>query len=199
VVAIQGGRPIYNLAASFQVPEEGFEHHDAMANAPPPESLPSEIERGAKWAALLPPFIRDRLLAERPFELRPAEEDEDPFKPTARPPRRAVWMKTIAPLPDDPALHGYLLAYASDHYFITTALLPHGVSIFTPGMQVASVDHTMWFHQPFRVDDWLLYAIDSPAAQGGRGLVRGQVFTRDGRLVASTAQEGLIRRRPPRP
>jgi acyl-CoA thioesterase-2 len=106
-----------------------------------------------------------------------------------------VWLRTIGRLPDDPALHRYLLAYASDHSLITTALLPHGVSWLTPGMQVASLDHVMWFHQPFRVDEWLLYVLDSQAAHGARGLVRGRVFTRDGRLVASVTQEGLIRKR----
>jgi acyl-CoA thioesterase-2 len=106
-----------------------------------------------------------------------------------------VWLKTVGTLPDDPALHRYLLAYASDYSFITTALLPHAVSWLTPGMQVASLDHVMWFHQPFRVDEWVLHVIDSPAAHGARGLVRGRVFTRDGRLVASTSQEGLIRKR----
>jgi acyl-CoA thioesterase-2 len=106
-----------------------------------------------------------------------------------------VWLKAVAQLRDEPALHRYLLAYASDHSLITTALLPHGVTWLAPGMQIASLDHVMWFHQPFRVDEWLLYVIDSPAAHGARGLVRGRIFTRDGRLVASTAQEGLIRRR----
>jgi acyl-CoA thioesterase-2 len=106
-----------------------------------------------------------------------------------------VWFRTIAPLPDDPSLHRYLLAYASDFAFLTTALRPHGVTWLSPGMQVASLDHALWFHQPFRVDEWLLHVIDSPAAHGARGLVRGQIFTRDGRLVASTTQEGLIRRR----
>ncbi len=106
-----------------------------------------------------------------------------------------MWLRTVGALPDDSALHRYLLAYASDHSFITTALLPHRANWYTPGMQVASLDHVMWFHQPFRVDEWLLHVIDSPAAHGARGLVRGRIFSRDGRLVASTAQEGLIRQR----
>jgi acyl-CoA thioesterase-2 len=110
-----------------------------------------------------------------------------------------VWLRTTARLPDHPALHHYLLAYASDHAFITTALLPHGVTWLTPGMQVASLDHVMWFHQPFRVDEWLLNVMDSPAAHGARGLVRSRVFTQDGRLVASSAQEGLIRQRGQQP
>jgi acyl-CoA thioesterase-2 len=115
------------------------------------------------------------------------------------PPSRRVWLRAIDRLPDDPALHRYLLAYASDHSFITTALLPHGVTWITPRMQVVSLDHVMWFYQPFRVDEWLLYVIDSPIAHGARGLVRGRIFTQDGRLVAAAAQEGLIRQLSPRP
>ncbi len=139
--------------------------------------------------------MRERALAVRPFETRTAEpEGADGLSAGPRAAERRVWMKTIDRLPDDPALHRYLLAYASDYAFLTTALLPHGVSWLTPGMQIASLDHVMWFHQPFRVDEWLLHVMDSPAAHGARGLVRGRVFTREGRLVASTAQEGLIRK-----
>ncbi len=195
VVAIQNGQAIFNLAASFQIDESGFEHHDAMPEAPAPESLPSEQERLAAYADRIPPMIRERAMAGRPFELRPVDPMMDPFHPVSKPPLRLVWLKTVGALPDDLALHRYLLAYASDYSFITTALLPHAVSWLTPGMQVASLDHVMWFHQPFRVDDWLLHVIDSPAAHGARGLVRGRVFTRDGRLVASTSQEGLLRKR----
>jgi acyl-CoA thioesterase-2 len=197
VRAIQNGQPIFNMSASFQVMEPGFEHQDDMPEAPAPESLPTEQERIASHAHLLPPKMRERALAVRPFELRAVDrDDEDLIGPAPKPPRRMVWLRTIDRLPDDPALHCYLLAYASDYSFLTTALLPHGVSWLTPGMQVASLDHAMWFHEPFRVDEWLLHVIDSPAARGARGLVRGRVFTRSGRLVASTTQEGLIRRRP---
>ena len=197
VVAIQSGRAIFNLAASFQKSEAGFEHQDPMPEAPAPETLQTEQQRIAPFAHRLPRLMQERVSAERPFELRPCDpEKEDPLLPVRRPARRMLWMRTVGPLPDDPALHRYLLAYASDHSLVTTSLLPHGVTWLTPGMQVASLDHVMWFHQPFRVDEWLLYAIDSPAAHGGRGLVRGRVFTRDGRLVASTSQEGLIRERP---
>lgn len=195
VVAIQSGRAIFNLAASFQIDEPGFEHQDGMPDAPPPESCATEQERSRSFADKLPKGLRERLVGERPFELRPVGPEDNPFKPATRTPHRMVWLKTIGRLPDDPALHRYLLAYASDHSLITTALLPHGVTWLTPGMQVASLDHVMWFHQPFRVDEWLLYVLDSPAAHGARGLARGRVFTRDGRLVASTSQEGLIRRR----
>lgn len=199
VVAIQNGEAILNLAASFQIAERGFEHQDAMPEAPPPETLETEQARMSSYASRLPRGLRERALAERPFELRPVDPPEDPFVPPSRSPSRMVWLKTIGRLPDDPALHRYLLAYASDYSFVTTSLRPHGVTWLTPGMQVASLDHVMWFHQDFRVDEWLLHVIDSPAAHGARGLVRGRVFTRDGRLVASTAQEGLIRLRAQRP
>jgi acyl-CoA thioesterase-2 len=140
--------------------------------------------------------MRERILVQRPFELRPTDPSENPFAPTPRPPRRALWLRADARLPDDPALHAYLLAYVSDFSFVSTALLPHGVSwVATPGMQLASLDHIMWFHRPFRVDEWLLYDIQSPSAGGSRGLVHGRIFTEDGRLVASTAQEGLMRQR----
>jgi acyl-CoA thioesterase-2 len=195
VVAIQNGQPIFHLAASFQKPEPGFEHQDDMPSVPPPESLQTEQERMAPFAARLPKFLRERTMSERPFEMRPVESADDPFLPSVQQPRRHVWLRAADRLPDDPALHRYLLAYVSDYSFLTTALLPHGVTWLSPGMQVASLDHAMWFHQPFRVDDWLLHVVDSPAAHGARGLVRGRVFTRDGRLVASTTQEGLIRQR----
>lgn len=196
VVAIQKGAPIFHLDASFQRSEEGFSHADPMPSAPPPEEVPTEQERFARFADRLPRFIRERALQERPIELRRVEPDDDPMSPAPRPAQRMVWLRAAAPLPDDPSLHRYLLAYASDFAFLTTALLPHGVTWLTPSMQVASVDHAVWFHQPFRVDDWLLHVMDSPSASGARGFVRGRVFTRDGRLVASTAQEGLIRQRP---
>ncbi len=196
VRAIQNGHVIFNMSASFQKDELGFSHQDAMPEAPPPESLETEQDRIRPHTSKLPKLMADRALAERPFELRPvAPPGESPWSSEPRPARRMVWIKTTGALPDDLALHQYLLAYASDYSFLTTSLLPHGVSWLTPKMQVASLDHVMWFHQPFRVDQWLLHVMESPAAHGGRGLVRGQVFSSDGRLVASTAQEGLIRQR----
>jgi len=198
IVAIQGGRPILNMSASFQLVEPGFEHQDAMPEAPPPGALPTEQERAARAASRLPPALVARATAERAFEMRSTDPDEDPFRPTPRPARRMVWMRAVGPLPDDPALHRYLLAYASDFSFVTTSLLPHGVNFLSPGMQIASLDHVMYFHRPLRCDEWLLYLIESPAAHGARGLVRGSFFSEDGRLVASTAQEGLIRQRLPR-
>ncbi len=195
VVAIQSGHAIFNVAASFQKEEEGFAHQDPMPDAPPPESVPTEQERARPFVDKLPKMLQARAVADRPFEIRPVGPETDPFHPPPLPASRMVWLRTAARLPDDPALHRYLLAYASDHAFITTALQPHGVTWITPGMQVASLDHVMWFHRPFRVDEWLLHVMDSPAAHGSRALVRGRIFTRDGLLVAATAQEGLIRRR----
>lgn len=213
VVAIQNGAAIFNMAASFQLREPGFEHQDAMPEAPPPERCPSDRERylaregeagqgqdGKAPRGKIPALLRERLLAPNPFEVRVVAASpalDDPFAPAVRPPARMAWLKTTDSLPDDPTLHPYLLAYASDYAFVTTALLPHGVSWLTPGMQVASLDHVMWFHRPFRVDQWLLHVMDSPSASGARGLVRGRIFTQAGELVASTAQEGLMRLRPP--
>lgn len=195
VQAIQNGSAIFTMAASFQTPEPGLSHQDPMPSVPPPESWPTEKERFAPFVDRFPKLLAERYRGEHPFEYRSSDPPEDPRAPSKRPPQRYVWFRATDKLPDDPAVHRYLFAYASDHSFIATAMLPHGVTWLTPGMQVASLDHACWFHNEFRVDDWLLYAMDSPAASSGRGLVRGQIFTRDGRLVASTAQEGLIRRR----
>jgi acyl-CoA thioesterase-2 len=198
VVAIQSGHAIFEMAASFQKHEPGLEHQDTMPAAPAPEELRTEQQIAAGFLDKLPAMFRERAVAERPFEVRPTHI-VDAFTPPPQPPHRLVWLKTVARLPDNPALHQYLLAYASDHLFIGTALMPHGVTFWNARMQIASLDHIMWFHQPFRVDEWLLHVMDSPVAHGSRGLVRGRVFTRDGRLVASTTQEGLIRQRTPRP
>lgn len=195
VVAIQNGKAIFNLAASFQKEEAGFEHQSPMPEAPPPEGFKTDQERFAEYAHRLPSFARERATADRPIELRHIEEPHDIFHPPKRPAERMVWLRAVAPLPDDPALHAYLLAYASDFSFVTTSLLPHGVSWLTREMQIASLDHVMWFHRPLRIDDWLLYVMDSPIASGARGLARGLVFNTKGELVASAAQEGLIRRR----
>jgi acyl-CoA thioesterase-2 len=167
-----------------------------MPPAPAPETLPTEPQRLAPFLTTAPDAIRGLLLAERPFDVRTADQiGDDPLAPTRGEPRRLTWMRAAAALPDQPALHACLLAYVSDYQFATTALAPHGASWLSPSLQLASIDHVMWFHRPFRCDDWLLHAIDSPTAQAARGLVRGEIFTRDGRLVASTAQEGLFRSR----
>ena len=195
VVAIQSGEAIFNMAASFQKSEPGFEHQDEMPEVPPPESVPTEHERLASVADRVPKILLDRYAAEQPFEMRPIDAIDDPFHPSPMRPHHMVWLKATGRLSDDPALHRSLLAYVSDHGFIGTALLPHGVTFFSGEVQVASLDHVMWFHAPLRVDEWLLHVMDSPVARGSRGLVRGRVFSRDGRLVASTSQEGLIRKR----
>lgn len=196
VVGTQAGQAIFAMSCSFQVDEPGFEHQAAMPPAPAPETLPTEQQRLAPLLVTAPEPFRAKLLAERPFDVRSADPiDSDPFAHAPREPRRLMWMRAVDALPDDPALHPCLLAYQSDYLFMITALEPHGVSWLSPSVQLASIDHVMWFHRPFRCDDWLLHAIESPTAQAARGFVRGAVFTRDGRLVASTAQEGLIRSR----
>lgn len=195
VVAIQGGRAIFNLQVSFHRQETGFQHQDAMPDAPPPESLPTDQERIKRYLDHVPKSLRDRAIAERPFEMKLVSPlPTDPLSPAPMPPQKLMWLKTAGPLSDDQGLHRFLLAYASDYGFVTTALHPHGMTWLSPNLQIASIDHVMWFHQPFRMDEWLLHAIDSPSAHGSRGLVRGRVFSRDGRLVASTAQEGLMRK-----
>ncbi len=194
VVAIQKGRAIFNLASSFQIDEGGFDHSDEMPAVAGPEGLASESELWARHAQKLPEVLRARATAPRPIELRPVAP-QDPFAPTAQDPSHAYWLRTAGPLPPSPTLHQYLLAYASDFGFIGTALRPHARSWVDPKMQVASLDHAMWFHRPFRVDEWLLHHMESPTASGARGLVRGRIFSEDGTLVASTMQEGLMRAR----
>lgn len=197
VVAIQNGRAILNLSASFHKEESGFEHADPMPEAPDPESLPDDREKYAEFLDRLPKFLRERALGNNPFQTRTVEAIDDPIAPEPAPPERMYWLKTVAPLSDGLPLHQYLLAYASDNAFLTTALKPHGVTWLSPGMQMASLDHAMWFHRPFRLDDWLLYVIDSPVAVGARAVVRGKFFNRAGELVATTVQEGLVRHHTP--
>ena len=193
VVAVQGGKAIFSLSASFQIEEPGHEHQSHRAvQVPEPEDLLSETELAAQVIGDVPEYLRKRALAERPIEIRPVDPI-NPLDPEVREPSRQVWFRAIDTLPDEPALHRYLLAYASDFGFLTTAMLPHGVTWLTPGMQVASLDHAMWFHRPFRMDEWLLYEVESPSASGARGLAWGRFYTRDGTLVASAAQEGLMR------
>ncbi len=194
VVAVQNGREIFTMAASFQLSEGGFDHQDPMPSVRGPEELPSQVELARRTAERIPSPLRERFTAESPIEIRPIER-MDPLDPAPMPPRAAAWIRAYGTLPDDPAVHRYMLAYASDFNFLGASLYPHGVSWLTPGMQIATLDHAMWFHRPFRMDDWLLQVVDSPSASSGRGLVRAQFFTRDGRLVASAAQEGVIRKR----
>jgi acyl-CoA thioesterase-2 len=192
VVAIQHGAQIFTLAASFQKAEPGYEHQSEMPDVPPPESLADE-QAVRRADPALPDALRDWLGRPRPFEARPVILDGPGDRPP-RPPFDNLWLRARAPLPDDPALHRALLAFASDMSLLDTSLLPHGKSIFS-NVQVASLDHAMWFHRPFRADEWLLYAQDSPSASGARGFNRGAIYKRDGTLVASVAQEGLIRPR----
>ncbi|KFZ30030.1 palmitoyl-CoA hydrolase [Pseudidiomarina atlantica] len=193
VKAIQYGKPIFYMTASFQVDEPGFEHQDSMPDVPGPEGLVSDIDIYREHAELIPEKIRNKFISEKPIEMRFVTAN-NPFKPQVDAPRRFVWIKANGAMPDDPRIHKYLLAYASDFNFLPTALQPHGASFAQPDIQMATIDHSMWFHKDFRLDDWILYAIDSPVACGARGLVRGQFFTRDGVLVASTAQEGVMRK-----
>ncbi len=194
VVAVQKGRAIFHLSASFQIDEPGFEHQDSMPETPPPEDLVSEQQLARSVVETIPKTWRERALRDRPIELRPLDPVH-PLAPQVKPPQHRVWYKACGELPDDPALHRYLLAYASDFSFLGTCLRPHAVSWLTRGMQAASLDHSMHFHRPFRMDEWLLYVVESPSASGARGLVRGRFFDRQGRLVCTTAQEGLMRRR----
>lgn len=200
-VALQHGVPIFTLTASFQTAEQGFDHQIAMPDVPPPEALPSEADILARFGASLPAGVRRYLERERPIELRPVSLGRFASPPDARPalPVQQVWIRAAGPLPDDPAVHRAVLAYLSDMTLLETALVAHNRSLFEPGLQVASLDHALWFHRPARVDEWLLYAQDSPSTAGARGLARGSIFTRDGILAASVAQEGLIRERSPRP
>lgn len=192
VTAIQHGQAIFHLSASFHAPERGLDHQSTMPDVPPPESLPNELEQIRRNIDAFAPELRDVLVRERAIEIR----TDTPYVPgvaRSREPSRFVWFRLVERLPDDPILHQAVLAYASDYGFLPTALGPHDIEYRDPGLFVASLDHTLWMHRPFRADEWLLYAMDSPTAASARGFVRGQVFTRDGVLVASTAQEGLLR------
>ncbi|SDQ52608.1 acyl-CoA thioesterase-2 [Pseudoxanthomonas sp. CF385] len=192
VTAIQHGRVIFFCAASFQAEEEGAEHQLSMPEVPQPEDIPPAPPVPAEVMATLPPKVQRWLSRRGPFEFRHVYP-RDELNPPKRPPFQQVWFRLSEPVGDSPELHRALLAYASDFQLLGTATYPHGISYYQPNVQMASLDHALWFHRPFRADDWLLYSIDSPSASGSRGLARGQIFDRQGRLVASTAQEGLIR------
>ena len=192
VKAIQGGRTIFYMTASFHMPQEGFEHQAPMPSVTAPDKLSSELEIARKYVDHIPEKIRTRFTCDKPIEIRPVEF-HNPLKPEKAEPVRHVWMKANGQLPDDPRIHKYLLAYASDFSFLPTAAQPHGVSFLTPDFQMATIDHTMWFHREFRFDDWLLYSIESPSASNQRGFVLGRFFDQKGRMVASTAQEGVMR------
>ena len=192
VVAIQHGRPILNMAASFQNPEDGLEHYAEMPDVPPPEGLKDLTAVAADISDKIPMKLRRFMTKKRPFEFRPV----DPLNFDARkklPAHKSVWIRAVDRLPDDRALHQNLLAYVSDFELLATSTLPHGLSFTRGNLIMASLDHALWFHRDFRMDDWLLYSMDSPNASGARGFARGQLFTAQGQLVASTSQEGLVR------
>ncbi|HEU0044608.1 acyl-CoA thioesterase II [Sphingomonas sp.] len=198
VIALQRGQPILNMIASFQAPEEGLHHQDPIPDVPGPETLKSESELRRDAAEDMPEKFRAFFLRRAsPIDIRPLHP-RSWFKPVQREPRNASWFRVVAPIGDDPAMHRAVLAYASDMALMATSMMPHGVNWTTPGMQSASLDHVLWLHEPVRADEWMLYATDSPWAGHGRGMNRGSIFSQDGRLVASVAQEGLIRLRQPK-
>ena len=198
VVAIQHGQPIFNMGASFQVAEPGVEHQLSMPEVPKPEDLEVPEPIPPEQLSAISATLQRWLLRLGPFEFRYVYP-RDEIKVPKRPPFQQVWFRLADRIDDDPVLHRALLAYASDFHLIGTATFPHGISYLQPNVQMASLDHAMWFHRPFRVDEWLLYSCDSPSAQGARGLSRGMIYTTAGTLVASTAQEGLLRVVAPQP
>jgi len=201
VTAIQHGQAIFNLSASFHVQEEGLDHQrEEMPEVVPPESLSPELDLIREMADRIPETLRPVLTQDRPIDFRPVHP-VDPFRSEVRPATRLVWFRAIGSLPDDRITHQAVLAYASDYGLLPTSLGPHGVSFRSKGLQMASLDHSLWMHRTFRADEWLLYSMDSPTAAGARGFTRGSIYNRSGQLVASVAQEGLIRLRstPPPP
>jgi acyl-CoA thioesterase-2 len=196
VVAIQHGHPIFTMSASFHRDEPSLTHQAKMPDVPPPEKLPSDDEIKNRVLPLMPEAVRRYYERERPIELRPVEYERYLGKKIENG-RFHVWMRATGSLPDEPAIHQCVLAYASDMGLLDSALIPHGRTVFEQTIMAASLDHALWFHRPFRADDWLLYAQDSPNLGGARGFSRGLIFARDGALVASVAQEGLLRERWP--
>jgi len=192
VKAIQYGKPIFFMTASFHVEADGLEHQVKMPQVEGPENLASTRDRIRKLALESSMPIPERFEQKSPIEIRPVESFS-PLKPETTDPIRHVWMKTRGDMPDDSRVHKYMLAYASDMAFLPVAGQPHGISFFTKNFQMATIDHSMWFHRDFRFDDWLLYQIESPTATNQRGFVLGKFFDLKGRLVASTAQEGVMR------
>lgn len=197
IKAIQFGKPIFYMTASYQAAIAGYEHQAQMPAVPGPDGLQSEQEFAFELRDQLPDALHDKFICDKPIEIRPINFI-NPLEPSVTEPYRYAWFRANGNVPDDNRVHKYLLAYASDFNFLPTALQPHGRTFIDPNLQVATIDHSMWFHHDFKLDDWLLYAVDSPAASSGRGLVRGQFFDREGKLVASTIQEGLIRHREPK-
>jgi acyl-CoA thioesterase II len=191
VVAIQHGAQIFNMAASFQVVEGGLDHQIPIPEVPPPESLPDSSRPPPELLQRMPAYVRRIFEQPRPFEFRLAPPSA--VRPAHHGPGRTLWFRAVGHLPDEERLHRCLLAYVSDFFLLETATLPHDASLAANSLVMASLDHAMWFHRPLRLDDWLLYNIESPSASGARGFARASVFSREGKLVASTAQEGLVR------
>ncbi|MCJ7994501.1 acyl-CoA thioesterase II [Rhizobium cremeum] len=194
VVAIQHGKAIFSMSASFQLDEPGFDHQVEMPDVPAPESLMGEKEFRDVFLAQAPDTVRRYWGRERPIEIRPVSLVHYISKEKLEP-KAHIWVRTSAAPPDDRHYQAAILAYLSDMTLLDTSLYAHGTSIFDPSLQAASLDHAMWFHRPTRLDDWLLYTQDSPSASGARGMTRGSIYSRDGILIASVAQEGLIRKR----
>ncbi|CAN5155417.1 acyl-CoA thioesterase II [soil metagenome] len=197
VIALQRGQPILNIAASFSRPEEGFAHQADMPVVPPPEDLISDAELRRREKEVHGDAAPKWLTRQNPIEMRPVSP-RSVVTPDVRAPYSALWFKTAAPVIGDDDVHRAILCFVTDMMLLGTSMLPHGASWITPGMQTASIDHAVWLHETPKVDDWLLYATDSPWAGHGRGFNRGSIYTREGRLIASVAQEGLIRKREPR-
>jgi acyl-CoA thioesterase-2 len=193
VVAIQHGEQIFHMSASFQVPEAAIDRQADMPDVPPPEEVPDLATAVADAKLKAPDRPSPFRIHEHPFEFRPAQLP-DPLAEIPREPQVKVWIRLVDRVPDDPVLHHCLLAYTSDYFLLGAASMDARMTNEREELQMASIDHAMWFHRPARPDEWLLYVLDSPTASGARGFARGSLFTRDGRLVASTAQEGLVRR-----
>ncbi|CAM4429789.1 acyl-CoA thioesterase II [Vibrio astriarenae] len=192
VKAIQNGRPIFYLTASYHQDAPGFEHQNTMPEIPGPENFASESQLAEQIAHVLPENLKKTFCGEKPIEVRPVKVI-NPLKPQKAEPKQYLWIKANGTVPADQLIHQYLLGYASDWGFLVTALHPHEVSLMTPKFQVATIDHSIWFHRPFKMDEWLLFAIESPTAGNTRGLVRGEIFNRQGDLVATAVQEGVMR------
>ncbi len=194
IIAIQQGRPIFNSAVSFQLPEEGLDHQIDIPDVPPPDQLLDDKAIIKQYEDSWPVPFKKYFNIERPIEFRPVEAF-DPIRPGKQEPFRHVWMRAKGPMPDHFPIHQQVLAYASDYNLLTTAFQPHGDVTGWDELFLASLDHAMYFHREFRMDDWLLYAIKSPSASNGRGFTTGDIFDKKGRLVASVVQEGLVRSR----
>ena len=178
VAAIQNGKPIFYMTASFQAPEAGFEHQKTMPSAPAPDGLPSETQIARKLAHLLPPQVKDKFLCDRPLEVRPVGFHNPMKGHVARTASSGVDARQNGSVPDNLRVHQYLLGYASDLNFLPVALQPHGIGFLEPGIQIATIDHSMWFHRPFNLNEWLLYSVESTSASSARGFVRGEFYTR---------------------